>query len=78
VLALARAARVETVERVISLAEAAAADELFLTGSIRGVEPVASIGGTAQPAGGPVTMRFTKLLRDHWIGEIATGPHACA
>jgi para-aminobenzoate synthetase / 4-amino-4-deoxychorismate lyase len=69
VLALARVARVEAVEQVVSLAEAEAADELFLTGSIRGVEPVASIGGAARPTGGPVTTRLAELLRARWIGD---------
>jgi para-aminobenzoate synthetase/4-amino-4-deoxychorismate lyase len=57
VLSLARAAGIPVAERAVSHAELLAADEVFLTGSVRGVEPVRT---------GPVTERLATRLRELW------------
>jgi len=60
VLAMARAAGIPADERPLSLADLAAADEAFLSGSVRGIEPVAG--------GGPTTARIAAALRELWLG----------
>jgi para-aminobenzoate synthetase / 4-amino-4-deoxychorismate lyase len=57
VLALARAAGIPVAERGVGHAELLAADEVFLTGSVRGVEPLRA---------GPVTERLAARLRELW------------
>lgn len=45
-----------------------AADEVFLTGSLRGVEPVRGIDGEALPGEGPVARELAAGLRERWFG----------
>jgi branched-chain amino acid aminotransferase len=61
VLELARAAGVETAERSLEVAELLAADEVFLTNSVRLVSPVLSID--SRSVGGRSPDRVTALLR---------------
>jgi para-aminobenzoate synthetase/4-amino-4-deoxychorismate lyase len=59
VLELATAAGQEVRERPLTLAELRGAEEAFLTNSVRGVEPVAAVGGGARmaaPGDVPVVM----------------------
>lgn len=44
------------------------ADEAFLTGSVRGVEPVGSVDGAALSPAGEVTARIAHALRRRWLG----------
>jgi len=44
------------------------ADEVFLTGSVRGIEPAASLDGTALPDGGPIAAELAAELRRAWLG----------
>jgi para-aminobenzoate synthetase / 4-amino-4-deoxychorismate lyase len=59
---------IEVHERGLDLAELTGADEVFLTGSIRGVEPAHAIGGTALPPGRETTARIATALRRRWLG----------
>jgi para-aminobenzoate synthetase / 4-amino-4-deoxychorismate lyase len=83
VLALCRAAGREVREERLTVDDLLAADELFLTNSIRGVEPVHSIGdvphlrrpyrcsnsGTSGTGG--VSGEIAAALRASWLGEAA-------
>jgi len=65
VLELARAEGIDASERSIDLEELQAADEVFLTGAVRGVEPVVECGDrTSFP--GDVTPRLAMKLRERW------------
>jgi para-aminobenzoate synthetase / 4-amino-4-deoxychorismate lyase len=65
-IGLARAEGLEVVERGLGLAELRRAEEVFLTNSIRGIEPVGSIDASSFPAPGPLTSRLTTALRGTW------------
>lgn len=58
VIEIARELEIEVAERPIPLADLDDADELFLTGSIRGIEPL-------RP--GPTTTRIADALRRRWL-----------
>lgn len=67
----ARELGIEVRELPISLDDLYDADEIFLTGSIRGIEPVASLAGRPTPsvrADGPVAGRLAAALRGRWLG----------
>ena len=58
----ARGAGIPVTERGFTLPELQEADEVFLSASLRGVRPVASVCGTALPARpGPLTLRIRGL-----------------
>lgn len=59
---------IEVVEEPIDLAELMAADEVFLTNSLRGVEPVRAIDGERIPSEGPITTALAAGLRQRWFG----------
>jgi para-aminobenzoate synthetase / 4-amino-4-deoxychorismate lyase len=42
------------------------ADEVFLTNSIRGIEPATSLDGTLLPGSGPISHRLADALRRRW------------
>jgi para-aminobenzoate synthetase / 4-amino-4-deoxychorismate lyase len=65
---LAAEAGVEVREEAVALDRLAHADEVFLTGSVRGVEPVSSLNGTDFPPGGPLSRRIAAALRRRWLG----------
>lgn len=67
VLAQAREAGLDVREEPIALADLAAAREAFLTGSLRGVEPVRSVDGAALPGPGDVTTLLVDALRRRWL-----------
>jgi para-aminobenzoate synthetase/4-amino-4-deoxychorismate lyase len=58
VIAIARELGIAAYERLLSLDDLAEADELFLSGSVRGIEPF-------RP--GPTTARIADELRRHWL-----------
>ncbi|HUY73155.1 MAG TPA: aminotransferase class IV [Solirubrobacterales bacterium] len=72
---------IEVREEAIGLAALAGADEVFLTGSLRGVEPVCALDGAILPAG-ELSGQIAAGLRRHWLGasepgaapEPSTGP----
>jgi branched-subunit amino acid aminotransferase/4-amino-4-deoxychorismate lyase len=63
VLELAAAEGISVQEAAPTLAELDAADETFLTNSVRGIVPVGRTPGRTLPAPGPVTARLQKLLK---------------
>lgn len=68
VLEVAREIGVEAAERVFDAATLLAADEVFLTNSLRGVEPIKAIDGEPIAAEGPLTKTLAAGLRDRWFG----------
>jgi para-aminobenzoate synthetase/4-amino-4-deoxychorismate lyase len=64
VLELATAAGIDSRERALTRTDLLAAEEVFLTGSVRGVERVRSLDGTTLASGGEVASGLgTELLR---------------
>jgi para-aminobenzoate synthetase/4-amino-4-deoxychorismate lyase len=53
-------------EEIVSLGRLAAADEVFLTGAVRGIEPAAACAGARVWTEGPVTGAAAAALRRHW------------
>jgi para-aminobenzoate synthetase / 4-amino-4-deoxychorismate lyase len=76
VLAGARAAGVPVRERPVSFDDLLAADEVFLTGAVRGVEPVRGCAG-ARWSEGPVTAELARRLRQLWALAPAKEGFAC-
>jgi len=74
VLEIAESIGVEVLEQTLTLNDLLNADEVFLTGSVRGVEPVRSLDGTALPADGPLTRRSAAALQRRWTGPAAASP----
>jgi para-aminobenzoate synthetase / 4-amino-4-deoxychorismate lyase len=72
VLALAAALGIPCREEIVSFERLRAADEVFLTGAVRGIEPVRGCEGASGWAAGPVTARLSRELRDTWTR--AAGP----
>ena len=68
VLELAAEHHVEAVEEGLDLAALRESDEVFLTGSLRGVEPIRAIDGEAVETEGPVTQVLAAALRQRWFG----------
>jgi para-aminobenzoate synthetase/4-amino-4-deoxychorismate lyase len=64
---VARAAGIEVAERPLSLADLAAADEVFMTGGVRGVEPVARCQGLAEWDSAEFGARVGAELRRAWL-----------
>ncbi len=54
-------------EHRLTLADLQAAREVFLAGSVRGIEPVGSIDGAPLPSPGPVSLRVAAGLRRRWL-----------
>jgi branched-subunit amino acid aminotransferase/4-amino-4-deoxychorismate lyase len=73
-IAAAAAAGIEVAERPLTRAELFDADEAFLTGSVRGVEPAAALDGVPLPPPGELSRRVADGLRRHWLA----GPAASA
>jgi para-aminobenzoate synthetase/4-amino-4-deoxychorismate lyase len=69
VLALAAALGIPTREEVVSFERLRAADEVFLTGGVRGIEPARACDGAPGWTSGPVTARLSRALRQAWTGE---------
>jgi para-aminobenzoate synthetase/4-amino-4-deoxychorismate lyase len=63
----AREAGIEVVERPLDRDELLAAEEVFLTGSVRGVEPVRSLDGALLPAITDLSRRVGERLRRRWL-----------
>ncbi len=73
-IAAAAAAGIEVTERSLTRAELLAADEVFLTGSVRGVEPAATLDGEPLALTGELSRRVGDDLRRRWL----RGPAASA
>jgi para-aminobenzoate synthetase/4-amino-4-deoxychorismate lyase len=68
VLAIAAENGIEASESGLSRDDLFAAEEVFLTGSIRGIEPASSLDGAPLPGGGPIAERLSVELRRAWTG----------
>ena len=66
---VAGAAGHEVLERRIYRDDLFDADEVFLTGSVRGVEPARSLAGAALPAAGALSRLVAAGLRQRWMGQ---------
>ncbi len=75
-LEVARADGVEAREERLTLGELRGSDEVFLSGSVRGIEPVASIDRTELPDGGELSSRVADALRHRWLGPARAEPVA--
>lgn len=74
-IAAAREAGIEVLEQTLTRADLLAADEVFLTGSVRGVEPARSLDGVPLPAAAPISRRVAAGLRQRWLGAaLAAAP----
>jgi para-aminobenzoate synthetase/4-amino-4-deoxychorismate lyase len=71
----AAAEGIETGEERLTLADLRAG-EIFLTGSVRGVEPVRTLDGDELPPPGEVSERVAAALRDRWLRGPAGEPVA--
>lgn len=67
VLDVARQEGIELAEERLTLTELKRASEVFLAGSIRGIEPVRSIDGVRLAAPGPLSARVAAGLRRRWL-----------
>ena len=54
-------------EQPLALDDLLAADDVFLTGSVRGVEPVVAVERTARQPGGEVAGQLAVALRERWL-----------
>jgi para-aminobenzoate synthetase/4-amino-4-deoxychorismate lyase len=66
VLALAADHNIESNEQPLHPEDVLAAEETFLTGSIRGIEPALSLDGAELPGCGEVSRRLAGALRRRW------------
>jgi para-aminobenzoate synthetase / 4-amino-4-deoxychorismate lyase len=77
-IAVAGETGIEVVERPLRRDELRRADEVFLTGSVRGVEPARSLDGEPLPAAEELSRRVGERLRRRWldvpIGAAAPAP----
>jgi para-aminobenzoate synthetase / 4-amino-4-deoxychorismate lyase len=64
---------IEVREEAMGLAVLLQAEEVFLTGSVRGVEFVSSVDGAATAPGGEVSERIVAGLRRRWLGATEPG-----
>lgn len=65
---IAGALGIEVRERAMTLAGLRAADEVFLTGSVRGIEPVRSLDGAELEPRRDTTARLATELHQRWLG----------
>jgi len=78
VLELAAEQGIESNEGPLRAADYLAAEETFLTGSIRGIEPALSLDGEELPGCGQLSRRFEAALRQRWGLRAPTAPEAAA
>ncbi len=65
---LARSLGIEVLERELPLERLLAAEEAFLTGSVRGIEPVRALDGSPLPGPGEATRRIAAAMERLWLG----------
>ena len=74
-LELADAEGIEGLEQALSTDDLLDADEVFLTGSIRGIEPALSLDGQPLAGCGPLSHRLAAALRQRWsLGDDSGDP----
>lgn len=69
---VAGAAGIELREQSVRIADLLGADEVFLTGSVRGVEPVRHVDRAGEWSAGGVTRRVAVGLRQRWLTDVPT------
>jgi para-aminobenzoate synthetase/4-amino-4-deoxychorismate lyase len=67
VLEVARTEGIKTSEERLKLADLLRGDEVFIAGSVRGIEPVGSIDESALPTAGEISARIAIGLRNRWM-----------
>jgi branched-subunit amino acid aminotransferase/4-amino-4-deoxychorismate lyase len=72
VLEVAGGLGIDTSEMALSRKDLLGADEVFLTGSVRGIEPAASFDGEALSGSGPITAALAAELCHAWLGTPVT------
>lgn len=80
-IAAARDAGIEVTEGPLTKADLVGADEVFLTGSVRGVEPARSLDDIPLAPSGELSRRVGEGLRRRWLGapaRYAAPVHAAA
>jgi para-aminobenzoate synthetase/4-amino-4-deoxychorismate lyase len=77
-LGAARTEGVEVRETPLALEDLLDAEEVFLSGSVRGIEPVASIDGVDTLPGGEISSLVADALRRRWLGASQAEPAAAA
>jgi len=78
VLQLAAEQGIESSEGPLHAGDLLAAEETFLTGSIRGIEPALSLDGEELPGCGQLSRRLEAALRQRWGLHAPTAPAAAA
>jgi para-aminobenzoate synthetase/4-amino-4-deoxychorismate lyase len=75
-IAAARDAGIEVTEKPLSRDELLAAEEVFLTGSVRGVEPACTLDGTRLAGAGSLSRQVGEGLRRRWLDgpSVAAAP----
>jgi para-aminobenzoate synthetase / 4-amino-4-deoxychorismate lyase len=68
VLEIAAGADIEARETELHRDNLLGADEVFLTGSVRGVERVRALDGVSLPANGEIAANLGTMLRRAWTG----------
>ena len=68
VLEIAASIGISSREEPLDRDDLLTADEVFLTGSVRGIEPAGSLDGAPLPGGGPIAERLAAGLRRAWGG----------
>jgi para-aminobenzoate synthetase / 4-amino-4-deoxychorismate lyase len=68
-LELAAELGIPATERPLHLADLEAADDLFLTSSLRGIRPVRSVDGVPLERSDPLVERLAVALRRRWLDE---------
>ncbi|HEY0317912.1 MAG TPA: aminotransferase class IV [Solirubrobacterales bacterium] len=69
VIELARSDGIEVLQRSLTLDQLLAAEEVFLTNSVRGIEPVRSLDGSPLRAEGDFGQRLGERLRERWAAD---------
>ncbi len=75
-LEVAKSEGIEAREERLTLGGLRRANEVFLSGSVRGIEPVAAIDRTALPPGGELSSRVADALRRRWLADPRAAPAA--
>jgi para-aminobenzoate synthetase/4-amino-4-deoxychorismate lyase len=68
-MALARELGIEAIERPLTLADLRAAEEVFLTSSLRGIRPARSLDGEPLRQASPLVPRLSEAMRARWLDE---------
>ena len=76
VLAIALESGLDAQEQPLRIEDILSADEVFLTNSIRGIEPVDALDGTPLPGIGPISRPLAAALRRRWALSHASGDEA--